>query len=376
MRTSKLIRVAAFFALATIAAPLAAHAATAAAPIAGPVAATVTTVPRIGVSDRAPQQPVPTYKIAVGLEGEVFPAFANYAALQRPDERRWGTIAVTITNSTSAALRNRLTVKVQGWSDEEIQLVEMRAGERRTFLFAPTFLTRFFKNNEIAAATALVTATDMAGSPLFTATSPVRVRAVGDMFWGTNFKYAPFIASWVTPHDSQVERILAAAKEYMPGRRLPGYELTKSAAVQERSTLLQARAIYQALQSSGLSYVKSSMTLGGNVGWSERVRTPRESLEQRSANCIDATVMYASLFENLDMEPVVVLVPGHSYVGVRVARGSSRYLYIESAQTARIGFDAAVASAERGLARFPASQVHVIQIHEAREAGIFPLPLP
>ena len=377
MRIRTLIWLAAFLAAVWI--TPAAYGAAAAAPVAGPTAA-VATVAEIrsapSVASRAPQRTVPTYRIEVGLAGEVFPAFANYASLQRPEDRRWGTIAVTITNSTAAPLRNRLTVKVPGWSDEEIQIAEMGAGERRTFLFAPTFLSRFFKNNEIAAATALVTASDMAGRQIFTGTAPVRLRAVGDMFWGTDFKYAPFIASWVTPHDPQVEQILAAAKNYMPGRRLPGYELSKSAAAQERTTWLEAKAIYQALQTSGLSYVKSSMTFGDNQGWSERVRTPRESLQQRSANCIDAAVMYASLFENLDMEPVVIVVPGHSYVGVRVAHGSSRYLYIETALTARIGFEAAVASAERGLARFPASEARFIKIHEAREAGIYPLPLP
>ncbi|HSE49110.1 MAG TPA: hypothetical protein VLA96_07890 [Terriglobales bacterium] len=358
---------------ASVAASLAlpfAHAASAAAPAAGPAAADVRTAPR-----PAPRT-TPTYLIEAGLEGEVFPAFANYASLQRPDERRWGTIAVTITNSTDAPLRNRLTVKVPGWSDEEIQLAEMPAGDRRTYLFAPTFLPRFYQNHEIAAATALVTVTDMAGRQLFTGTQAVRLRAVTDMFWGTDFKYAPFIASWVTPHDPEVERILARAKDYMPGKRLPGYERRKPAAAQERSTFLQARAIYLALQSSGLSYVKSSMTFGGNAGWSERVRTPRLALSQRSANCIDAAVMYASLFENLDMEPVVVVVPGHAYVGVRTAPGSNRYLYIETAQTARIGFEAALAAAERGIARYPLSQIRVIKIHDAREAGIFPLPLP
>src|SRR3954463_2239396 len=190
------------------------------------------------VAPPPPLRTVPTYRISVGLEGEVFPAFANYASLQRPEDRRWGTIAVTITNSSNVPLRNRLTVKVPGWSDEEIQIAEMGAGDQRTFLFAPTFLTRFFQNNEITAATALVTATDMGGRQIFTGTTPVRLRAVGDMFWGTDFKYAPFIASWVTPHDPQVERILALAKDYMPGRRLPGYELTKNAAAQERSTVM------------------------------------------------------------------------------------------------------------------------------------------
>ncbi|HTK96241.1 MAG TPA: hypothetical protein VL382_11455 [Terriglobales bacterium] len=355
-------------------AAIAAHAASAAAPVAGPTGG----ADRGGVSvvSRPPLRTVPTYNIAAGLEGEVFPAFANYASLQRAEDRRWGTIAVTINNSTDQPLRNRLTVQIPGWSDVEIQIAEMPAGDQRTYLFAPTFLPRFYQNNEIVAATALVTATDMAGHQLFTGTSAVRLRAVGDMYWGTNFRFAPFIASWVTPHDPYVEQILADAKEYMPGRRLPGYEQHKSVAAQERSTWMQAQAIYQALQKSGLSYVKSSITFGGNEGWSERVRTPRESLRQRSANCIDAAVMYASLFENLDMEPVVVIVPGHAYVGVRTAPHSTRYLYIEAAMTGRIPFPAAIASAERGLSHYPLAEVHLIRIHDAREAGIYPLPLP
>lgn len=352
--------------------PVAAHAAAAAAPVAGPSGGTE----RTETSTLPPLRTVPTYKIEAGLQGEVFPAFANYASLQRPEDRRWGTVAVTITNSTDRLLRNRLTVKVPGWSDEEIQIAEMGAGEKRTFLFAPTFLPRFFQNNEIAAATALVTASDMVGRQIFTGTAPVRLRAVGDMYWGTDFRFAPFIASWVTPHDPYVEQILAEAKGYMPGHRLPGYELSKSTPQQEQSTLLQAHAIYDALQRSGLSYVKSSMTFGGNEGWSERVRTPRESLRQHSANCIDAAVMYASLFENLDMQPVVVLVPGHAYVGVRLTPTASRYLYFETAMTARISFEAAIASAQRGMSRYPAAEIRVVKIHEAREAGIYPLPLP
>lgn len=323
-----------------------------------------------------PVRPEPTYILHAGVEGEIYPAFANYASLQRPEERRWGTVAVTITNSTDRPLRNRLTVEVPGWSDVEIQIAEMRAGEVRTFLFAPSFLPRLYNNREIAAATAAVTATDMAGRVLYAGTTAVRLRAVGDMFWGTEFKYAPFIASWVTPHDPLVEEVLSRAKEFMPGRRLPGYEPRKTTAAQEKSTRLQARAIYQALQRSGVSYVKSSLSFGGNRAWSERVRTPRESLRQRSANCIDATVLYASLFENLGMEPVVLVVPGHAYIGVRVARGSTRYLFIDAALTGRASFEAAVAAAESGLDRVSPSEMRFIRIGEARQAGIFPLPLP
>jgi hypothetical protein len=129
----------------------------------------------------------------------------------------------------------------------------------------------------------------------------------------------------VTPHDPQVEQLLSRAKEFMPGRRLPGYE-SEVPAVQDRSTLQQAAAIYRALQEQGVSYVKSSMTLGDHADFSERIRMPAESLGHLSANCIDGVVLYAAMFENLGMDPVIVLVPGHAYVGVRMAPNSSRYL--------------------------------------------------
>jgi hypothetical protein len=214
----------------------------------------------------------------------------------------------------------------------------------------------------------------LGGNVVFQQTAPVRLRAVEDMYWGVDFKYAPFIASWVTPHDPKVAQVLSRAKELMPGRRLPGYEDGKSEALQEQQTILQARAIYRALQQRGVSYVKSSMTFGGNSGWSERVRYPRESLHTNSANCIDGVLMFASLFENLDMDPVVVLIPGHAYVGVRLTRNSNKYLYVETSLTGRASFAVAAQSAERRLARIPRSQITFIPIHDARQAGIYPMP--
>ena len=193
------------------------------------------------------------------------------------------------------------------------------------------------------------------------------MRAVEDIFWGRGFKYAQFIASWVTPHDARVEQVLSRAKELMPGRRLPGYEDWKDAAGQERETRLEARAIYTALQRQRLSYVKSSLTFGANTAVSERIRTPRESIAASSANCIDAAVLFASAFENLGMEPVIVLVPGHAYVGVKFAEN-------DVALTGRFPFEGAVRSAERGLARFSETQITQIAISDARRAGIYPIP--
>src|SRR5579872_68853 len=71
----------------------------------------------------------PTYSVQVGLDGEIFPVFANHASLQPQDERTWGTVAVTVHNSSAAVISDRITVQVPGWSDKEIQMIEVPAGE-------------------------------------------------------------------------------------------------------------------------------------------------------------------------------------------------------------------------------------------------------
>jgi hypothetical protein len=317
----------------------------------------------------------PTFAVRAGIDGEIFPALANYASLQRADDRDFGTFTVTVSNSSSV-LSARISLEVRGWSDVELQNVSLGAGEVRKLLFAPVFWPRLYANHEIAPATAIVKVTDFGNRLLHEETVPVRMRSVDDMYWGQGFKFAAFIASWVTPHDPAVESVLARAKEFMPGRRLPGYEEWKSPEQQKQMTREEARAIYGALQKSGVSYVKSSLTFGKNTNVSERVRMPGESLHQLSANCIDGVVMYASLFENLNMDAVVVLVPGHAYVGVRESADSNSYLYLETAITGRAPFDTAVKAASRGIAKVAVKDVIRIPVSEARTAGIYPMPLP
>jgi hypothetical protein len=103
---------------------------------------------------------------------------------------------------------------------------------------------------------------------------------------------------------------------------------------------------------------------------------PEASLRDVSANCIDGVVMYASLFENLGMEPVVLLVPGHAYVGVRVSPRNSKYLYIETAITGRASYEESVAAAARGVASYKPADTLRVSVADARAMGVFPMPEP
>lgn len=329
---------------------------------------------KTGVSTKSEHQPQPVYKIAAGIDGEIYPVFANYASLMGQNQRSFGVVALTIANPGSSDLHRRVAMVIPGWSDEEIQMVDVAAGATRTFLFAPSFLPRFYRNREIVAATVHVSVTDLAGQSNYESTAPVRLRSSEDMYWGSGFRYAPFIASWVTPHADEVESVLARAKTYTPDHRLPGYENWKSAGEQEEETYIEAKAIFTAVKKLGLSYVKSSSTLGDHKKLSERVRMPRLSLDQSSANCIDAVVMYASLFENLGMEPAVIIVPGHAYVGLRVAQESPKFLFIDAALTGRTTFEAAVLSGRSGMAKHDPASITQVNIEQARSAGIYPMP--
>jgi hypothetical protein len=318
----------------------------------------------------------PTYAVQVGIDGEVFPALANYASLQSPQDRSLATVTVKVSNRSDNAMHDSIHVRVRGWSDEEIQTIDVNPGETRNIAFAPVFLPRLFTNREIVAATAIVTVYDSANRVVYATTAPVRLRSVDDMYWGQQFKYARFIASWITPHDPAVEQILTKAKEFMVGRRLPGYEPWKTTAEQKDSTMQQARAIYRALQIKGVSYVKSSITFGKNTAVSERVRLPYESIQQVSANCIDGVVMYASLFENLGMDAEVILVPGHAYVGVRSAQNGGEFIYLDTVLTGRASFETAVQTATQGLQRTNPKDVMHIMVPDARNGGVFPMPGP
>jgi hypothetical protein len=59
---------------------------------------------------------------------------------------------------------------------------------------------------------------------------------------------------------------------------------------------------------------------------------------------------------------------------VRVAEGSPKFLLIDVALTGRSTFDAAVASAQNGMATHAPSAVTQVMVEKARSSGIYPMP--
>src|SRR5215469_14265716 len=54
----------------------------------------------------------PAYQVQAGMDGEIYPVFANYASLQKQNERSFGAVSVTVSNAAESVLNQRIAVKI------------------------------------------------------------------------------------------------------------------------------------------------------------------------------------------------------------------------------------------------------------------------
>lgn len=190
-------------------------------------------------------------------------------------------------------------------------------------------------------------------------------------------------AAWVDPHAPVVDELITLAG--IAGRR------------DRVDGIAAARAIWIALERRGLRYADEGAGISqGPVIYSQRVRLLADTWSERVANCLDGSVLIASALERLGIRSMLVLVPGHAFIGFE-SDGDSRHVeFLETTllgrgsrtgetagaleSRARNGFDAAL-SAGRASYRRAAPRLDgrhrpnyaIIDISTARSYGIMPL---
>jgi len=310
------------------------------------------------------------YRLNVPGGGEIFPALTSIAPADY-----WPIATLTMVNISSKPLVETVWAEVHNWSIKTAQNINLAPNETRTIRINPELLPQAFENAEIRPATLEVRATTLGTDLAYNETTRVYLHSASDFFWGDKFANAQFIARWVTPHAPAVLQLISSARNYVPRGRLAGYALPggsgPAVAAQVKG---EVRGVFEAMKHLHLTYVDSIYTYGSFASSAERVRLPRETLSLNGANCIDMSVAFASAMENLGMEPVIVLVPGHAFAGVRLAHGSSQILYLDLTVMPDGSFDAALQRAQNWLQKTPKTQVNLIDIATARSRRIYPMP--
>ena len=150
-------------------------------------------------------------------------------------------------------------------------------------------------------------------------------------------------AAYVDERDAVVDAVLDAAAAAGVVARFDAY-----AGADPRLVYRQVWAIWQALSARGIRYSSADPAIerGPNV-FSQHVRFLEDTWADRSANCIDGSVLIASVLQRIGIRSFLVLVPGHAFVGFYTDADAQHAAYLE---TTLLGAQVAAPAAEPDFA--------------------------
>lgn len=311
---------------------------------------------------------------STGIDAQVYLRMARVPTsichLLSPEQTPLVTCRVYNVNDKHGIRRLRVTSFIEGYSAKAVDTVELEPFNDQQFDQLPTlFPDRIEHVTELTRATLNLLIEDMDKRKLelhktwpiwllARTTAPLAVKDPKSNEWRDLTLY---FGAFVTPNAPSVIRFLRVVAQYH-GKALKGYQGSRE------EVEPQVRAIFNALKKeANITYVDSSEIAFGEVkGFAQqRVRLPRESLADKMANCIDGTVLFASLLEGISMSPAIVVVPGHAFVAWETwkeqdeqgnIKWSNEWRYLETTMIGSHNFKQACNEAER-LAQFYQSLV-------------------
>lgn len=134
-----------------------------------------------------------------------------------------------------------------------------------------------------------------------------------------------FFAAYVNEDNPMIDKLLREALNTRIVSRFLGYQSRRPNMVDR-----QVYALWNALQKRNFKYSSVSNTsLSSNVVYAQRVRTFDDALESSQINCVDGSVLMASLLKAINIEPILVRIPGHMFVGYYTDRNHTKANFLE-----------------------------------------------
>jgi hypothetical protein len=291
----------------------------------------------------------PSQSTAPQLSMKILTSIVPTAFCHNLSAKDFPLVQLSIDNSVEASKLAQvyITASIEGFSDAAVSSVTVSEGENKEVTLLPVLqLGPCMTLNEIRPATLRITVRQFGhGSELLLQdqTYPIKLHAYDTALLGIRtpdgdiVDLTDHLCAFVTPHAPEIENLLRKAAEYHADRQIGGYQGAGSLEEARIVVQEQMRAIYSALKrDAGLVYVNSPLNFGKQEGQiTQRVRLPVTSLHDNKsrANCLDGAVLYASLLELANLDPLIVITPGHSFIGWRIWRGLPQYDFLETTMT-------------------------------------------
>ena len=145
-------------------------------------------------------------------------------------------------------------------------------------------------------------------------------------------------AAFVNEDHPWINSVLQEAIAAGSVRAFTGYQNGPQAVLQ------QAQAIWDALAARGLSYVNVATDSGTSPQVSTQyVRFLDQSVHDQGANCVDASVLFASILRRIGLRPVLLFRPGHCFTAFYDSADATHLVAFETTMLGNASFAAAAA---------------------------------
>jgi hypothetical protein len=125
---------------------------------------------------------------------------------------------------------------------------------------------------------------------------------------GTDLSF--MFAAYVNENHPWVDQITKEALEAEIVDSFTGYQ-----SGDPEEVFKQVFAIWNVMQRRGMKYSDITTSSGeSQLVFSQHVRLFDEAVTAKQANCVDGTVLFASILRKININPYLVLVPGHMYL--------------------------------------------------------------
>ena len=188
-------------------------------------------------------------------------------------------------------------------------------------------------------------------------------------------------AAYANENHPQIDQILKEAKATGLCDSFAGFQGS------EQDVLREVNAIWVALQRRGITYSSITDTTPNKGVYTQHVRFLDESINMTQANCVDGSVLMASVLKKIEIKTCLVLVPGHCYLAFyskEPEKGGKLYgvetTLLGSKKTLNDAINVATVQDEKSLQKSwkkfqqEGSGFMLVDLDDAREAGIMPIP--
>lgn len=152
--------------------------------------------------------------------------------------------------------------------------------------------------------------------------------------WGGERQPIELLACFSQPNASALSPILVRASEILKGHdsgSLNGY------LDRDRDTVIsQLKALWEALLEQDIHYIVNPASF---IKAGQRIRLPKQIFDQKLACCLDTTLLFSALAEQVGLDTLLVIEEGHAYLGVWLNETPNIDLIIDDIQTLRKRYD-------------------------------------